>query len=377
MEKFNPAELKPIISEKSEPVKNLMESFDQIYYLNSTVTRRSKFGRDSVNTEGKDRPLFTRAHRAELYKKFKSLPEDSIDEKEEIILEGKIRDEINEQYFKQRDISIDSPSYGEQQSRIVDIKPIEGKNLPPIFFIPGISNDVECVGSFITEVAFNGRRIVTAGYPESFMGHTTQEFADAVEKDPGFTPHIEFYKAIIDKIFNENEEIEIWGFSTGAPIASGILTDSKYQQRTKDAVLIFPAASVDQKPVDLKLGVVKDLGFIKDNSSASLNLTTASKIPKEKEQLKLRDEIMGSLMKKIGEANHDWKEARVEDGGNIIVISGENDEITKSASMNEEFEKGNIQIKSTIIPKAYHSTVQVDPELVVSKIIELKSKFSK
>jgi hypothetical protein len=373
-----PVEIGETIKEESEPVKNLMESFDRIYYAEGTVTHRSRFARTPENPGGRERPLFSRTDRAELLRQFKEAPKGS-EAREKIIEEAHLRDEIIEQYMNQREMTINS-KYGELKARVVDINPPEGsqteetKNMPPIFYIQGISNDIECGSAFLTELALQGRRVVSVGYPESFMGQTTQEFADAVEEDEGFGPHTEFYKTVIDKLFKEGEEIELYGYSTGAPIVSGILQEKKYQERTKNAALLFPAASVDQTVNSINLGVVHDMGFIKENSSASLNLTVASKRPQEKEQIKLRKEIMGSLMKKIGKANESWRTARVEEGGNIVVISGEKDAITKSAQMNEEFKRGNDQIKAAVLPDAYHSTLQIKPDRVVAEISELEKK---
>ncbi len=83
---------------------------------------------------------------------------------------------------------------------------------------------------------------------------------------------------------------------------------------------------------------------------------------------------MKSLMKKISKANEGWRTARVEEGGNIIVVSGEKDTITKSARMNEEFKKGNDQIKAAILSDAYHSTLQIEPDRVIAEISELEEK---
>ncbi|MCX6795094.1 MAG: hypothetical protein NTY31_03895 [Candidatus Falkowbacteria bacterium] len=378
---FKQAEIGPVINEKSEQVKNIIESFDRLYYAQGKVTHRSRFARNSQDKEGRERPLFSRADRAELFKKFKKQPEGS-SARENIIAEANLRDEINEQYLNQREVTVSS-EYGPQKARISDINPPESlqtpetKKQPPIFLIPGISNDIECVSALITEVAYQGRRIITAGYPESFMGQTTEEFAAAVEKDSGLTPHIEFFKTVIDKFFDKDQDIELWGLSTGAPIVSGILTDKTYQEKTKDAVLLFPAASVEQKLSSFNLGVMHDLGFMKDNSSASLNFTVDSKIPKAKEQMELRKKIMGSLTKKIIKADQNWRTALVQEGGNIIVVSGGNDRITKSAQMSEEFLKGNSAMRVLDLPTAYHSTPQIEPELVVSKLFELEQKLKK
>ena len=83
---------------------------------------------------------------------------------------------------------------------------------------------------------------------------------------------------------------------------------------------------------------------------------------------------MGSLMKKISVADTDWQSAHVKENGVIIVVSGGKDTITKSAQISDDFEKGNEQIKSSVIPNAYHATFQLQPKVVLDKISEMEKE---
>ena len=353
-----------VIKQEKEPIKDLVQKFEKLFYFLGAITKSSKFAR---GIEGeKERPFFLRNRRARLLKELKELPENQKMERGEIINEARILDKISEQYMNQREISINLPNYGKQKARTFDLNP-DAKDKPPIFLVPGISNDIECVGNLGVEAALRGRRIVTVGYPESFMGETTQKFADAVEKDSSFGPHTEFFRAALDALFEKDQEIEIWGYSTGAPIISAILKEEKYQKRTKKAVLLFPAAVVNQSIASLNIGVAHSLALLFKNFKRTASATFG--INKEsKEKSKLRNQIMGALIIKDIKENNDWKEARVQEGGKIMVISGGNDKITKSALVEENFKKGNNQIETITLPEAHHLSGQTEPEKLIDVI---------
>jgi pimeloyl-ACP methyl ester carboxylesterase len=295
------------------------------------------------------------------------------DRRKSVIEEANRRDEIDKQYLNQREISVNIPGYGEQKARIIDIRPVgeEVDDKPPILLIPGISNDLECVSNLATEIAYQGRRVIAVGYPESFMGKTTPEFADAVEKDEGFGPHAEFYKAIVDKYSGENG-LEIWGYSTGAPIASTILEQKAFQDKITDAVLLCPAGAVDQSVNDMKLGAIQELKYLKDSGfNAGVDFHSLV-IGGRKEQMKedkiLHDKIFNSLFEKICQAHTEWEKARVREGGKITVLNGEQDRITKSFLVKQGVWKTNPQINSEVIKDGYHSTPLMKPQEVVAQI---------
>ncbi len=379
-EKIRLNENNPIIKQESEPLKNLTELFDKVYYLQSKVTHKSKFARTPENRAGRDRPLFNRYDRANLFKKLKLTPKENREEREKIIKEAHLLDEVNEKYFDQIEMSVDMPEYGEQKVRMADLLPpeslqtSENKTKPPIFFIPGLGNDIECVSALITQTALSGRRLVIASFPESFMGHATPGFADAVEKDSGFNPHVKLYKSIIEKTFGDNQELELWGYSTGATIIAEILNDKKYQDRTKNATLIMPVAVVEQSVSSIIAGTLKELKVFGKVSTAQLNFPTNTKEPREKEQAKLRKQIIGSLIKKVCKPICDWKSAKVKNGGNIIVITGGKDDMTKSSRIHDRFEKENAQMVSVDLPGIYHLTPPLEPQKIISKIFEIEEK---
>jgi hypothetical protein len=231
-----------------------------------------------------------------------------------------------------------------------------------------------CLSNAAVEAAVRGRRVIMVGYPESFMGQTNQEFADAVEKDSGFGPHAEFFRAAIDTVLPKDQDIELWGYSTGAPIISSILKEKKYQERTTNAALLFPAASVNQSINSLKLGAVHEFGYLrkkfKQFSAATWGINEQSA-----ERTRLHDEIMGSLMIKHCIIHDDWKSARVKEGGKIVVLSGGQDMITKSASADATFKHGsNEQIEVVDLPEAYHLSIQTEPKAVIGSLFETMAK---
>ena len=360
----------PPVQEATEPTKNLVESFDKLFYLMAKVTRPGI----------SNRPLFARAKRAELYKDIKAVPKDNKDLRRKIIEEAHLRDAIVEKYLNQGEISIILPGLGEQKSRYIDVLPPEAlkteetESKAPIVLIPGISNDIECVGGIVQEVAMLGRRIVVIGYPESFQGKTTKEFAAAVEKDDGYGPHVNFYKNAINQLMGIDGKIELWGYSTGAPIVENILNDPRFQEKTDNAVLLCPASSVDQSAMSINLGVVHDLGFVRQlKLLPRLSWTSGSVFKREKDQKTLRKKIFKSLLKKLGTAYDYWKSAKVREGGSIVIVSGGNDHVTKSDKIKDQFLQ-NPQAKLVDLQNGYHATPGVDAGSVIPYILETQKK---
>ena len=363
------AEIGPVIQEKKEDVKNLVETFEELYYVAGAVTAPSTFGRSEENPEGRERPFFLRAHRAELYQKIKSV---SPEEREQVLKEANLRDAIAEQYLNQKDLKIHFSEYGDLSARMVDMNPPESlttpenKNLPPIFLMPGIANDIEVVNNMACEIVMQGRRVVVVAQPESIKGHVTPEFADAVEKDATFGPHTAFFGEALKHIFKDTDSFELWGFSTGGAIAALLLHDPEFQKKVTNAVLIAPAGFVEQSNLSLNVGLLHDMALFKNKKSAHFIWGYGFK---KNEQLALHDQVMSSLVKKITHANDNWKDARVADGGSIVLVSGGKDMVTKTTTMNTAF-KQNPQIRVLDLPNAYHMSPQTEAQTIIPQILK-------
>lgn len=369
-------EIGPEVQEASEPVGNLMSVFEKIYYAGGMITSPSRFARATAQPEGKERPLFLRAKRAQLYKNFTALS--TKEERQNIIKEAHQRDDIAKQSLNQRELKVTLPDWGEQRARVVTIMPPESSRTeatftkPPILLIPGISNDIDCVAGMMHEIAMLGRRVIVIGYPESYKGQTTTAFAEAVGRNASYTPHVAFFKAALQHFFKENENMELWGYSTGAAIAGLILNDADYQRRTDNAVFICPVSCVNQSVANIKLGAFNELKYIAHlGKMPSLSWTTESKIPRSEEQKNLRKQIFKALLKRVTQRYDFWKHVRVKDGGNIIVVSGRNDKMSKSYLVNEEFSQYP-QTKVLDLIKGYHTTPGVESERILSLIFNLQ-----
>lgn len=387
------------INESREPVKNLLAAFERVCYANKKITRQG------LLPSKQERPDAVRVERAKLYQHVMQLRQEkrkileqiqdtssSADEKEDktsdthwdtkrklapLLLEAKQRDILAKQYLTQRELSVPLPELGLQSSRVIELvlpekdRDMESQNLPPIFLIPGISNDVECVGSLAMEVAMKGRRVIVVGYPESYNGSVTPEFVKAVADHASYGPHVAFYKAALDSLIPNKGEVELWGYSTGCPITAELLTDPDYQSRTKNAVLICPASSVDQSQTSLTLGAIaeaKHFATTKE-TTASLMMTAGSLRPETKTHEWLRTKTFEALSTRVRRAYPFWKSARVQGEKPIIVVNCEQDQITKSDQLKDQLREDE-HIDLITLPGAYHTTPLLEPANTIQKIFE-------
>lgn len=321
--------------EKEEPTKNLVSVLEKLYYATGSITRPSSFGAE-VDGERMQRPLAVRRTRAELFHQAKASPEN----KREIIAEAKKRDIIAEQYLTQTTFAIDLGPLGTQEVRMVKLAlPEETESTPskkpPIFFIPGISADIECIGSLAMEMAMEGREVIVVSYPEAFNGKTTDAFVDAVGKDPEYGPHTQCFESVLTKVLPQGD-FELWGYSTGAPIAAKILENKERQTRVTRAVFLCPGGAVDQSIASLALGLTGEARIMKDSDVMKYMLSNEGKV-EDRQSRARRDNIAQSLMKRVAKKMTDWSKVRVQKGGQVVFISGEKDGITKSARAHDEF----------------------------------------
>ena len=140
----------------------------------------------------------------------------------------------------------------------------------PLFFVPALSGDLNGIRPLMRETALQGRRVITVGYPESFMGKTTEAFANASRASVNFEPHTTYFKQAIENLVGPNGDFELWGYSAGAGLVTEILQDHKFQQRVANAVIIAPEAS-HLSFLTKAAQVVKYISYARDNPLLSRN----------------------------------------------------------------------------------------------------------
>ena len=336
-----------------------------------------------------NRPDALRRTRRELAEKIKDTPKK---ERRAIIEAAHARDEIAEEFMtNQQEVRVGMGDLGEQMARFVVLTPPEGRRTqdsdskPPIFLISGISNDLESMGMLPQEIAFEGRKVVTIGYPESWHGNVTDAFGKAAEDSTSYEPYVSFFKEAIKAIrempdvkekLGDSSQIELWGWSAGALMTAEILEDPSFQEMVSNAVIIAPASCVDQKNIkmfDQEIPVPKAIltdtirTFRDFENIAKLNVTERGKIKYTKDKRRRMTRAYNALRNKVLRRTEWWKnDIRVADGGNIIVVSYDKDELTKSYKVVDEIRQ-NPNLKVLELSGSHH-TPKTKPEDLIDAI---------
>ncbi len=370
----------PPVQEHIIPVKNALDALDVLFRSLHLAIQKSYIPGTIV-----ERPLSERAEIAELYH---AMQKGNLDIKDEEKVYNAVSDldNVYRQFLNQGEIKTELPKTGEQLARYTRITPPKKRKerhrgKPPIVLLPGVSNDLECVETLATELPLLGREVIVIGFPESYMGYVTPAFAEAVVESPTYASHVIFYKHAISQLTEEFAEIELWGFSTGSPIISQILHDESFQKKTKHAVLICPASSVQQTMKQLTLGIIHEYEvlFKRFTSVPKYVWTIGRKQPDDPVQKKLKKQIIMTLLKRVATRLDLWHDARVKENGRIIVVSSDKDHITKSSRVFRNDQKTlqkinqyNPQLTVMNIPNGLHSTPLVDPKPVIEKVFQLQ-----
>lgn len=369
--------------EKAMPEKDLAGAFDKLFYAATFITRKSM----AEHRAGIERTRQLRRVRAKLYKEvtkmrkikgskyYEEAPEpsvlrtpDVVEKSRKLIDEANLRDEIEKQFLNQGQVEVTLPTLGTQSSRftVVELpesqKPPEALGLPPIVFVPGISNDTAYGISLVEELALNGRKVITLGYPESTLGNLTPEFAQASSESKTYAPHTAYFKGAINKLVGDGE-FELWGHSTGSAIDGSLLADPEISRRVTNAVLLSPASSVDQSELSLNVGIVRDFAAIKRYLP---DFSKFSFIPQGGKKGSLKRTVYDSMLEHV-RTKFDYTTSHVKEGGKIVVISGPNDKVVKSSEAKEDFEK-NPQVVFREMPNGYHSTPTLKPEATINLV---------
>ncbi len=348
---------------EGSPEKNAVNVFEKFFRAVGWVTHKSRTRNRYA------RPLSLKRERAQVLEKVWA--ETDKENRKELIGQARQKDEILTQFLNQQEIRVEVSETGEQMARFAWIKPKEGEEKPgepPIFLIPGAANDLSCVETLAWELALEGRMVVVVGYPDSIMGEVSEEFANKVEKSQNYEAHAEFFAKALDQLIPDGE-VEMWGFSTGAPIVAQMLSNPELSKRVGKAVLMAPASSVDQTNSSFVAGLVAEVGqLLLDYKNIPKYTWTTGRKNEDLNHKKRREKSLKYLFKKVqtGMSNL-WENARVKEGGVIQVVSGRDDRVTKSRDYFGEFESKNPQLRVIEI-EGGHAAALLDPERVLSQI---------
>ncbi len=311
---------------------------------------------------------------------------------------GRARDAIAEQLASdQDDVSVEVGDLGIQSARFVVLTPPESRRSkaqdgkPPIIFISGISADVETGGMFPQESAsYAGRDVVIIGYPDSWHGNVTDAFGKAAEESSSYEPHTTFFKEAIKAILERQDvkakigdvsEIDLWGHSTGAAIIAEILTDRQFRERVANAVLIAPPSCVDQRnpkifgrEIPLPGAIISELWDILKpkniRNAAKINVANRHEIQYTKDHRRRELRSHYALRKKPLRRNNWWKkDLGVKEGGTIIVVSYDHDQMTKTYKVVDEIAQ-NPNLHIIKLPGSHTTPLRKPLDLIraVSKI---------
>jgi hypothetical protein len=308
------------------------------------------------------RPRFNRANRAELYKMTRAeLHKGEERDKEmikKLLSEAKEEDYLIKQYLTQERVEINLPKIGKMSSLFTEIKPKKITNEIPIFLIPGMSNDIECVGSLLIELAKAGRRVICLGYPESYQGNTSKEFVKALKGDYSYDNHKQYFKEAIKKII-PNEKLDLYGVSTGGGISMQLLLDSEIQPKINQSVMICPTNITKLTLPGAIYGSINEfyhLGIVSFDKLSQWEWISGQKDH--------RSQIQYEEAKMIASPFNKWSEIKTP----ISMFIYTNDKITNGIKYKQQEEiNNNPQIKVHVL-KGPHFTSLIKPQFLVKYI---------
>ncbi|KKT40734.1 hypothetical protein A3K29_00280 [Candidatus Collierbacteria bacterium RIFOXYB2_FULL_46_14] len=315
-----------------------------------------------------------RRERADLYRKAKEARKTEIgsDERSKSMgdYEDKIR--IEREFVEQQDLEVETP-WGVQRAKYVVLnKEIETEELP-IVIIPGASNGIESMDSFVRELAreIPNRKILLIGYPDAPSGFETPEFFDAVKKAEDFEPHSIYFENAINKLVPVGD-FDLLAYSAGGGVAENFLTR---ENRVNNAVLMCPGGSKDISEKDFGSGMVREnlnlLKFLKD-----LPKYVFVDDKSKDEQKKIKFGTWVELGKKVCRDNVNGTFGRFKNRGRLAVVSGGQDEVTESADVFNSQNLGNLRkrqanLEVSVIENSPHAGPFLEPEKYVEEIKRL------
>lgn len=383
----------------------------------SATTEENRDEKGVVTKTHRERSLATRVWRAQKFREVQGLREErkelsksnkeqksdetterisAIDKKaKEISQEKQDLDRIARQHFEPKEVVIETSEFGELPVRYSVFEPPErtqteaSKQLPPVIVLPPLVAGMYANTAFNQALALRegkqGRRVIVIAHPESFLATTTDKFKDAVIEAKDASVHAAFFKAAIDKIVGSETAVSLWGYSYGAAVAAEMSQDEVWQKKLADMTLIFPAAVVDRpfsllskNPLrSLQAGLLHD--FWRDIRTPSgrrqvfaLN-GLVKPTPKDKDNPnrvrvgELHSHMVDLMKDDIGAV--DPQKMRVRQGGDITVVLGGQDEVTKSHELFDGLvNSNNPQISVIELEDAPHHRAMTHPEDILNVV---------
>ncbi len=377
---------------RREEETNTLELLDGFYHLIGAVTHKSEARirqTDGYFIKATERPMTERAVRAKLIEKFRKIPKIDTFARKEIIAEAHERDEILCQFMTQGEVAVNlsykNENLGFQKAPFTRLHPVDveknevANDLPTIFLIPGIANDLGSIGVLARELAIN-RNVVLVAQPDSQMGEITHQFVDAATEEKNLTIYADFFEKALRNLIAPEDKIEFWGHSMGGQLIFELLNRPELRDRTSQAVILCPSGSANISRSELNIALLREMGnLIKAGIKSDLvkfSLVMGRKSPQNDAQSALKKKVMNTNLDLVLSYSDVWRTARVAEGGKIIVVTGGEDKMTRSAEFfanpNRDPSQVNSQIQVINLPQGSHATPGVRPDEViniVSKVV--------
>lgn len=321
-----------------------------------------------------------------------------------LLQETVIRPNLVNQFLNQTEITVRNPKWGELHSWYTVVNPVEkldfpvDNEAPPIVMLGGISADLQMMQGMSEEAALRGRRCIVLSYPESTRGYIFPPEPEKVNEDYGdpygfkalkriqtsfahevkvrdpFVPHAEYFTEVILTLQKQgilSESFDLYGYSTGGPIIMRMADEKNgLSSHIENIALIAPAGVVEQNPERMKTraGLEMVRGILAHPGALSRAIFINER---KKEHQDEKSRTFEALITQDARQYEFFARAQVKDGGKIVVISEENDNVTYTRNAHKLFKK----IPNVIVEPATgnHMTPIMKPETVITQVLDLTS----
>ena len=299
--------------------------------------------------------------------------------------EERTRNQYKDVLQEQKPVTVSLGELGNQTTQYVELHPKSpelqhlANSRPDVVLIPGFVNDIESLDKFARDLANSGRNVHFIGMPGSSMSTVTEAYVQKFENSTDFGPLVDYYKALVDHFTQDDKQVQLWGHSTGGAIALNIAADPIYSKKLTDVIAMNPASSAELTRKQMEqVGPAKDFLHALKRHAKKLpffTFVTGKKDGKEEGQQAFHTRIINSLMEKVGSPRNRYQDARVQEGGKIIIFSGGKDKMTNSSLLFNDnpqqldaIKDVNPQIKIIYDKQGIHNDAVINGEHVIGLI---------